>query len=35
EFGTRSDEVIGLSRKCGHSEMVEQAAMSIGINYDD
>ncbi|MCI68441.1 hypothetical protein A2U01_0089702, partial [Trifolium medium] len=35
EFGTRLDEVTGLSRKCGHSEMVEQAALSIGINYDD
>ncbi|MCI66313.1 hypothetical protein A2U01_0087571 [Trifolium medium] len=31
----RLDEVIWLSRVCGHGGMVEQATVLIEINYDD
>ncbi|MCI26242.1 hypothetical protein A2U01_0047437, partial [Trifolium medium] len=35
EFGMRLDEVIWLSRLCGHCGVVEQATMLIEIKYDD
>ncbi|MCI27246.1 hypothetical protein A2U01_0048444, partial [Trifolium medium] len=35
EFGTRLDEVVGLSRWCNRCGMVEQTDVPSGINYDD